>query len=112
MDNRKFYSHRLNINSFVSPVENTIKSLISKRIKNIRDDIIIGEIIYSPIKIRNHSSKKNESAIPEEYSNKGINDQIVKNMQKAFKISLANTQRQKLVRFFKYRKRSYKLSTQ
>jgi hypothetical protein len=96
MDNRKV------LQSFSSTaLDSVIKSIVNDKIKKVREDILLGEIIFQPEKIhKNNTNKKKKDSETEENLLNGINDQIIKNMQKSFKISVANIEKKKLVIIF------------
>ncbi len=99
MDNRKILH-----NFQSSPFNSMIKSILNEKVIKVREDILLGEIYFQYDKFyKNYSAKKrkNDNEI-DEYFLSGINDQIIKNMHKSFKISVAKNEKKKLVLLIKF----------
>ena len=88
----------------ISPIEDKIKYMIESKIKCIREDILLGVITINQNQIKNNTIEtENNCLIDEGPLNlnvshlNSVNDQIVKNMHKSFKLNISSQQRKKIV---------------
>lgn len=76
-----------------------IKNILDKRLKNVREDLLLGEIKINANKTKQKDSyftklKEINSSFNEDFQSNGI---IVKNLSKSYNIKITNEKRRQLV---------------